>query len=272
MPTTRFYHTDPTNSHNELMARSAWIGLVCLTLGGCNLLSDDTPAVQTNILEEVQLDLWNPLSPEHNMAFVLTTLADQCPGTRILHNSSIQGPELSVHIMGLEQPTGCAELAAQATEQIGIQLGQDVYDVRVSVGNVTNQGFLVASSSAYELRMITSDGIVLGHTELAKIPEFTIWGSITSDHNVHDAFAAFQDELELIAEKPGLLPGYYGHFEILSSAELSVLQTDASQYAYDFIYKLTGELSALRALIDDVRSEHNGQLSIHCTTWTGLTL
>ena len=250
-----------------------WLVLtVCSLVYSCGLISTSDPVVVTSIDEELRLDLWNPLGAEHSLQLNLSTLDPKCATSEIVTSYSQQGLNLQISIQGLPQSGSCQGTQEILQSSIPAFISPGVFNVTIDLSkSFTNSGKLTFDGQVYVLTMESSDGLEIGHDRLYKIPPGTIWGNISSDQDasaINAEFLADFDGVGMVADLPS---GYYGHFTV-TDADVQLVPTEQRIFNYPFIYALTGQLSELQAMIDDLRASYGNQVSIECTTWSGKSL
>lgn len=245
---------------------------VAFLLGSCNLVSTNDPAVVTSIEEELRLDLWNPLGQEHNLQFNLSTIDPKCETSEILVSHGQQGNSLHVGILGLKQQAVCQGKQFVLMQTVPATIFPGTYQMVIELGEtIANIGILTFDGSRFTLNMQTSDGLMIGHDELYKIPERTIWGSLSSDQNINQINTDFLNELDQLGYEADLSSGYYGHFTILD-ADVQLAPSVQRSYTYPFVYTLTGQVSNLQNIVATLRAEHGESVIVECTTWDGQNL
>lgn len=245
---------------------------VAVLLGSCNLVSTDDPAIVTSIEEELRLDLWNPLGQEHILQFNLSTIDPKCETSEIIVSHNQQGFSLHLGILGLKKQPVCNGKQFVLYHGVPVHISAGSYQVVIELGEtVSNLGLLTFDGNRFKLTMEKSDGLLIGHDEMYKIPDGTFWGSLSSDQNISGINADFLADLDQLGQEANLPSGYYGHFSLLD-ADVQLAPSVQRSYIYPFVYSLSGQVSNLQNLISTIRSEHGDSVTVECTAWDGRKL
>ncbi len=239
---------------------------------GCDVAGTTDPVVISTIQAEMQLDLANPLDAPTQFAFRMSTLEEKCAGAQILADGAIQGQNVHIAVSGLLTDSDCSGQLAKAQKDVQMELLPGEYHLSMAIGDdLLNTGVLSFDEKTYTLDMYSTIGVKIGHSELNKIPEGVIWGSISGDQSISELRQEFLSALNPITSESQLDEGYYGHFTMYQSDILNLSLTDDVVYDFNhlFVYQLDGDLDALQFVIDNFRAQHGDLIRISCTTWEG---
>lgn len=242
---------------------------------GCDVTGTADPIVISTVQAEMQLDLANPFDAPTQFAFRMSTIDEKCADAQILADGAVQGQNVHIAVSGLLVEPSCPADLAIAKKDVHMELMPGEYRLSMNIGeDLLNSGVLTFDGDMYSLEMYSTVGIRIGHSELNRIPEGVIWGSISGDQSISQLRQEFLTALSPLTSTTQLQEGYYGHFTIYHSDILNLTLTDDILYNFNhlFVYQLDGDISALQSVIDDFRAQHGDLINISCTTWKGDSL
>lgn len=253
--------------------RKLIIYLILATIwSGCDVAGTADPVVISTIQAEMQLDLANPFDAPSQFAFRMSTLDEKCADAQILADGAIQGQNVHIAVSGLLVEPSCAGDLVKAQKDVHLEVLPGEYSLSMAIGeDLYNTGVLSFNGDTYSLDMYSTIGIKIGHSELNKIPEGVVWGSIAGDQNISEIKQEFLAAISPIASVTQLKEGYYGHFTIYNSDILNLTLTDDIVYNFNhaFVFHLDGDTDALRFVIDNFRAQYGDLINISCTSWKG---
>lgn len=240
---------------------------------GCSLFSPDKEVVVTSIEEELRLDLWNPLTTPSQFALAFSTLEEECPGTEISTSHSHFGKTISIAIHGLLENTGCTDPNQPAEEFIPASIVPGFYEVVIRLGNdIINTGNVTFDGAVYTLSMHSNYGLMLGHTELHRIPNSIVWGMLSSNLEAIPEFDQLKAALSPLGTEPDLTTGYYGHFSVGDNSTITLAKTSGYSFDYPFLIALESDVDDLETAVEQFRSQIDPAFRLVCYTWDGQEL
>jgi hypothetical protein len=252
------------------------IYLILATLwSACDMADKADPVVISTIQADMQIDLANPFDAPMQFAFRMSTLEEKCADAQILADGAIQGQSVHIAVSGLLVEPNCSGDLEKVKKDVNIDLLPGNYDFSLAIGeDLFNTGVLSFDGIAYTLEMYSVLGIKIGHSNLYKIPEGVIWGSISGNQSLSELTGDFISALNPIISEVELQEGYYGHFTMQKSGiqNLMVAGDVVFDFNYSFVYRLGGDLDALQSVIDNFRAQYGADVEIFCTTWKGDSL
>jgi len=189
----------------------------------------------------------------------------------IVHRQSLNSIDISFERIIIPDDCKAILKPASATIDLG-PLSDGVYNLNLSVGEVTHTGELIVSSDSYRVDFEDNPAFNFTNTSFNKTPEHTIWGTI-GYYRVQDASALIQefidDLIDLGAEKRSYIPGYYNRFTIGENGDI-VKSNESSVYlfAQSFIFNYSGDIAKVEQLVKQ-HTDYQGDMSIRVYTDKG---
>ena len=146
---------------------------------------------------------------------------------------------------------------AQTTLDLGT-LSNGKYNLTIDVDGKISTGQLIVSSTRYEIELDKQTQLQLDNSPLNRVPENTIWGSI-SYHNdsLTPAALAFLDSLKMMgAQSATWRPGDYGYFTIGSTGQILPPPMPGSPFYMPFIFHYSGDIAALMSFMKEYGKAH----------------
>lgn len=256
--------------------RGVFLYLILVTiLSGCGVSSSTDPVIISTVQAEMQLDLANPLKAPTQFAFRMSTLEEKCADAQILADGAIQGNNVHIAVSGLLVEPYCPGDLTKTEKDVYLDLEPGEYNLSMAIGeDLFNTGILSFDGDTYTMNIQSPLGIKIGHSELNRIPEGIIWGSISGEQNISEVRDMFLAAIQPITSESALKEGYYGHFTIYDSDILNVSLVDDDVYDFNhlFVYHLDGNTNGLQFALDNFRDSHGDEIIISCMTWKGESL
>jgi hypothetical protein len=228
------------------------------------LLDDKEKDVITEVLDEFKIEMIESLGNERHLNFEFESIEMQpCLNSSIDRTVIVNSEKVSILVDGIVPASDCNPGSAPATAKgnAGV-LANRRYDFDVTLrGTVFNEGDLIVDDEKYEIRMVSTDGIVIENSVLYKIPENSIWGYVAYDDEtlVGEKPAEFLEELLALVQPHALANKYYGHFRVLENEEIELKKMPTFNHITTFCYQFTGEKTYLIDLLEQYRSEPGGE-------------
>jgi len=182
---------------------------------------------------------------------------------------------IDISFKGIIIPVNCSTLAGPAFATIDLgALSNGVYNLNLSVGEVTHTGELIVSSDSYRVNYDDNPAFNFSNSPFNKTPEHTIWGTI-GYYRVQDASALVQEFIDnlinLGAEKKSYIPGNYTSFNIDEKGDI-VKSNESSVYlfAQSFIFNYSGDITDVEQLVKQY-TDSQGDMSIRVYTDKGVS-
>jgi hypothetical protein len=220
-----------------------------------------------NVEEEFLLDMREAFKPgEPGFEFLIKSIEPTyCEESRIVAEHYKDGSEIYMQIKHISAPISCNEEADQQLVEVLTldHLQEKIYRISFAIRDlVVNHGFLTLSDDRYTLRFESTDGFLVSHTELLKIPQNTVWGYLTTNNAGHlDALEEFLQELGNPAQ-PDIPPGFYGHFKVDEYGTLNFEQVSMTYHA-GFIFEEVLPAGQLSEIVRDFREKHGNTVEVH---------
>ncbi len=251
----------------------AFILLVCISVytSACKLNSLNDPIIISLVDKEFALELWQNLqSPTNSLEIRFETIDDEnCLNSSILSSYRNHSDNLSLTIFEILQPENCDPGTAPAkgvesihsiTEYINYPLQIELQEV------VNNTGSLTMTNTYYEVDMSDSNGINWKRTKLFRIPQDALWGYIT--YNGEEQLLTANDFIQTLQNEATTIPfnrgiGYYGHFELSSTNEITVKEAPEGEDSKVFLQSYNGSIENLEGLISTFRDTAPEGMELH---------
>ena len=232
-----------------------------LTLFSCTK-SDEDPSIIYNLDDEFVIRPVELLSTTGSkFTLEISSLQeDLCDNSEILYQfRQIDGVSI-IKLNDITRPANCNPSDSPPSANIALNPnGSNSRLVNVTIKEVIeNEGQIDEFDNRFEIKMNSTNGILISHRELFKIQPNTIWGGV--DYNsldstdIADTFVA---EVAQMAQALPLFQGYYGHFELMSSGAIEIWNDSGSlnqRAAFAFEASLT--LSEISSMVEDYRSRY----------------
>ena len=242
--------------------------VVCMM--SCDLSGGEV--IISTVQPGLTVDLANPLDTESDFALRFTTIDEVCGSSRLLADGIVQDDKIYVEVSGLMIPSTCDLEKTNIDKDVEMHLGVDSYDFHLTVGDgLRSLGSLDFDGETYRLALESEAGISLGHSELHKIPESIVWGTLSSETNSYDIYQDLLTAIGPLQAPLDLKEGYYGHFTIDDGSNVSLTETisESNTYTYPFIVRLSTDTDVLASIIEHFRYQYGSSIDISCTTWEG---
>lgn len=227
------------------------------------------PDVNIDISDELQVELWEVLDANQRMLELrVTTLEDlDCENYSISYTLNQTGNGSIISINNIIPPHECMTGLAPASNQINLgHFPEGDHSIQLNLKNneIINLGQLKVKPRIYELEMESHYGIYFPWRILKTVPEDLLWGYLTiEDSEDQDAILAeFNNRLATETEDIGLSQGEYGYFKIASGNASSIKDQGKTITDNIFLFKQIGTRTELKTILDDMRNEFSGQLTI----------
>lgn len=256
----------------EVLFKAALI-VLCLATFSCSKQSD---VIEHTIADEFEVYLTQELSEVGpSFALFVRTLFDQnCQESELISAYTFENDQLWLNIESLEEKGACDGGAYLIDTTLAYNLPFGTFDFSITLKNaIPSVGSVTHNLNGFELYNFSDiNGVILGETEVIKIPQNIFWVSILN--NDEEELARLATDLETIlanaATKTELQSGNYGHFEVDENKILLparyedvVVRDDYYRAAFNLL-----DEEGLQDAIQLFRTE-NPELNMQLTTWTG---
>jgi len=201
----------------------------CFLLLIVSCVSEPESFVVFDSNQEFVIDLNQSLSPEGSHLVFEISSVDKftCTGVTIENDLIVEESHLNLIIERFNIPSECdsssqAIIVDIAKGRNSAFLESNDYDLTISANELfENNGTLEVSPAGYKLHMLSLDGLVLGKTQINKVPADHIWGSLNTDSSSL-TYDEFQGGItQFVHKSQNLAIGEFGLFAIDSSEDIS---------------------------------------------------
>lgn len=238
---------------------------LCLLVAGCDLFQN-APEPVVDIPSEFLLEPFEEISESgRSFQIHLRTLADfDCTN----YSFDVVLDRLPWHydleLRNLVVPENClpgeAPASAEATAALPA-IGRTDFKV-ILRDLIESEGEVIFSDAAYRFEFEQQNGFEFTETELLRLPQSAVWGTIFhTDEQVRTDF--WSQVAALDHELPP--PGYYGYFRARDDRQIFEEATGGTSAALF----LEDELEALRQIVDAFRAEYGTEIEISLQAGTG---
>jgi len=233
----------------------------------------DLPTV-FNLEPEFTIDLFEQRDPADGTAqfgLWVESMADcPCAGCAVVAETEVQGKDISVRLLGIQEPVPCTGAPAQARTFVPLgPLAEGEYSISLSLRSaVTNTGTLQVTQGRWALTMPDPQGVVFQNYVLEKMPDDMVWGyARTPDEASVLAAQNWLSDLKKITADGGLAPGFYSYFTVSGNGAMFLHKNFAPQgVAQVFVRKLAAPPADLKNLLQTYRAN---ALEVKCLTTRG---
>ena len=143
-------------------------------------------------------------------------------------------------------------------------LASDIYDLKISVGNDTNNGLLIITDTSYQFVFDTLKRLQILNSTKFRVPENTIWGTVgyfvSSSNSLAQTY--LDSLLTLGAIKKSYTSGNYGHFEIDNSGDIKPLLFPPRPFQESYIFHYAEDINKLENLVKYYGLNYKDSISI----------
>ncbi len=229
----------------------------------CSLTNGDKDVI-VRIDDEFIIDMHETLGNSRLLVFEIESVENQpCLNSGIENSITVKNNQLSLFINGIEQVSDCnpGEAPASETSSAGV-IQNRTYDLYITLRNtIENVGKFIVNADSYTFSIPSTNGIILRHEVLNRIPNQFIWGYVAFDdpNLVGDSPTDFISSIASYCQPKTMNTGYFGQFNIdETSQELSLTTSPSKNYVKTFFYKFTGEKEDLEQVLEAFRSGTEG--------------
>ena len=228
-----------------------------------------------NLEPEFSVDLFEQRDPADGTArfglWVESMTDCGCSGCSVVAESAVQGSDVSVQLLGIQEPMPFAGAPAPARTFVPLgPLADGVYRFSLSLRSVvTNTGTLSVANGRYTLTMPDAQGLVIQNYVLETMPSGMVWGyARTPDEPSMLAAQNWVADLKKISTDGGLAPGFYSYFTVSGNGAMFFHKSFAPQggAAQMFVRKLAAPPGDLKGLLQTYRAN---ALEVRCLTTMG---
>ena len=255
------------------MRVTLYLILTGILISGCDLTGDGDTLI-TSVAPSLEVNLVNPLDTKSRFGLEIAAPGTYCENARLVIETSTPGNDIIVDVQELEQDPDCTILPTIVSSFLSLDPYPEVsYDLQIIVGGVLkNEGTLLFDDEVYTMEFEEVNGITPGVTELHRIPESIIWGTISNPGESKELFDSFLAQSEAFTNPLGLEIGNYGHFTIGPDQEVN-LNADSGQLSnYVYVIRLSHSTENFAAFLAEFRGELPTSATVTCTTWDGQSL
>lgn len=196
-----------------------------------------------------------------------------CEGYGVDATAQVNGSDIEVAILGLQEKTPCVGDSAPAKRFVPIgNLPDGTYTFSLSIFDVIeNNGSLTVTNGRYTLSLPNAQGVFIENFILEPLPDGIIWGyAATPDEASQPVADNFIADLKALTTAHGLAPGFYSYFTVSGTGDIILHKRIAPKGpAKLFLYKRAASPDVLRGLLQNYRDSSQQPLTIKCWTTQG---
>ncbi len=225
---------------------------------------------QVNTLgSDVSISLAEYLEPqERTLTFKFLTEKDfPCINYQISHAVQRMGNTISIELTGVEKADVCLDAIGPASAFIDVgNLSEGDYELIIKVGHeLVNQGTLKVTSQAYHLTMEQPEGLLLENTDLLRIPDNTIWGTLKYEPEQKNkgVYQTLLSNLEAVgATEKRLDEGDYYYFDVDAAGRIQQRNNTADLWEEALLLEFNGSNDQITQVLQQMKQTFNDQISI----------
>ncbi len=235
------------------MKTTCLLSLAALLLFACE--SEPDEAINT-LGSDISFSLSEYLEPgQQTLTFKFLTAQDYpCINYRIAHQVYKASQSIHIELTGVEKADVCLDAIGPATAFVDIgSLAEGDYALTIAIGeSILNQGTLSVTPEAYELMVENPEGLILENTELLRIPDKLLWGTLR--YQPGQAVKNAQSELltaltSIGAAEKKLAEGNYFYFEVGGSGKIRSQTSNPGMAEDAFLMEFSGDSKQLKQVL-----------------------
>lgn len=229
-----------------------------------------------DIKKEFSIQPWEILKETGSeFGFVIASIDKKCDGTKMRIVPNVVQNGVTVNLQAFINPDTCFNSSdvVRDTVKIGLLSSGD-YNLQINLKDVIlNSGSLTVSDTKFGVQMISSDGITLTVTDLLRVPQGTIWGTVSYNSSQENLINAFTDSLKSYAHNFSLVNGNYGYFQFSDNNFIPNPKSSAQNFTNQRTYfmRLDKPLYSLNNLIQTTKAQLGKNGSVTLMAYNGYT-
>ncbi len=245
-----------------------------LTLGCKRDTSDQSKII--DIKKEFSVQPWEILKESGSeFGFVISSIEKKCDGTKMRIVPNILQNGFTVNLQSFITPDTCFNSSDVVRDTVRIsQFANGNYTLQINLKDVIiNSGTLTVSDTKFGVQMLSSDGISVPTPELLRVPQGTIWGTVSYNSSQESAVSAFTDSLKTYAHNFSLVNGNYGYFQFTDNNFVPNAKTINPTFTNQRTYfmRLDKPLANLNNLMQKTKTQLGKNGSVNIMAYNGYT-
>ena len=239
---------------------------LALLMSGC--LDFETGREEMSPIEsKIRISTWENLSAQER-TLTLTCATEKtygCINYSIVSTKTILDDSIMISFTGIYKPPVCLTALGPAGAAIDLgSLPSGNYPLSLSANGETVRAQLVVSDDAYTVNNGEGMWTTFSRSQLRRVPDGTIWGLVGYHTTTSAALAqAYLDSVRIVGAQPcSCIPGYYGYYEIDSTANIQTPGNHGYAFAQSYIYHYGGDPLVVRNLVKRYGKSLGDSLSI----------
>ena len=246
-----------------------------LIIGGCK--RDGSEQIKViDIKKEFSIQPWEILKESGSeYGFLIASTEKKCDGTKIRIVPLVSQSDVSINLQAFINPDSCFNTTdvVRDTTKLGL-LSNGSYALQINLKDVVlNSGTLSVSDTKLSVQMQSTDGITIPVTDILRVPQGTIWGTIKYNTDQENLVTAFSDSLKTYAHNFSLVNGNYGYFQFIDNSytpnPTATTTTFTKQKTY--FMRLDKPLKSLTNLIQNTKTQLGKNGNLWIMAYNGVT-
>ena len=249
--------------------------IALLITGACKRDSSEQIKV-IDIKKEFSIQPWEILKVSGSeFGFLIASTDKKCDGTKMRIVPLVSQSSVSINLQAFINPDSCLNTTdvVRDTTKLGL-LSNGNYALQINLKDVVlNKGTLAVSDTKLSLQMQTTDGITIPVTDISRVPQGTIWGTLKYNADQENLVNAFSDSLKTYAHNFSLVNGNYGYFQFIDNTFTLNPSTTATTFTNQRTYfvRLDQPLSSLKNLIQNTKTKLGKNGNLWLMAYNGVT-
>ncbi len=193
-----------------------------------------------------------------------------------IQNSIVKGQNfIKIEFTGISIPEICATALGPAYCPVYLgQLADGNYSLSLEVNGQLIPAQLTVSNKAYGIYCQQNSRFEFKKSDLLRVPDSLIWGSIEYIHDsLSTAANSFLDSLRIYgAQTVQLEPGDYGYFKVDAQGSLTLPGSSGRPFTKVFAYKFDNTLGEIQSLLFRYYELYQDNLLIMVFDWRGAVI
>ena len=226
-----------------------------------------------DIPDEFKIDLHQvPTEFGTQPSIKISTVKPQpCENNHINAVLSKSSNTLNIEIREIIQAVDCILNPLKLSIDLFAILQTNTYNLNISLKDqVFNDGKLTVGDDKFSMTLRSDYGILLGKSEILKIPDHHVWGYVIHPKNVTTLEHSLSEMMRPLYEGPSpLYTGEYGLFYIDSSGDIHFPGVDENQNVEKFLIRSYASKSEIKEIVNTFMTT-NPESQVHVTSSFGV--
>jgi hypothetical protein len=251
------------------------IAILLMLLSSCRQEIADGTIVDVD--KAFELKLWQTLdATSGTLQIAVNSIKQERCGSLLRINNSVQTPDgaLIINLANYtDTPNNCGNINELVHDTLTCgKMRNGIYSVQISLKNaVISKGSLTVRDDRYNLQMLQENGIKVSVPTLQRIPQNTLFGSISTDNGFEYVARAFSDSLAFLTTPLALSNGNYGFFNVENSVYQPFSLVVTKPNATHFLQKLPSDAKQkLLNLVAQFRNRYGAAIEITLLSQEGM--